>query len=82
MYATALKLNYAAMDYAKVIQNGTEAKKLGPTRRNRPRRPRPVVLQYDGLQECSGSREGSGPRCNGTAKSDVLRLMLNAQSQD
>lgn len=81
MYSTALKLNYAAMDYAKVIQNATEAKKLGPIDETA----HLVLIQsYYSTMDYKSAVEAAKeavPVAMGTAKADVLGLMLNSQAK-
>jgi len=86
MYAMALRLNYAAMDYAKVIQNVTELKKIGGPAVDETAHLVLIQSYYNTNDFKNAAQAAKDAAAAATAEgkkpsADVLGLLLNSQAK-
>ena len=84
MYSMGMLLNYAAMDYAKVIQSGEEVQKLGQPLEGS----QAIVLAQayystmDFMNAAKVAKAGAAqPGADSKGKADMLGLLLNSQAK-
>jgi tetratricopeptide (TPR) repeat protein len=86
MYAMALRLNYAAKDYSKVIQNVTELKKIGGPAVDETAHLVLIQSYYETMDFKNAAQAAKDAAAAATAEgkkpsADVLGLLLNSQAK-